>query len=490
MCEVVTDRDIRAALDDLPVGLADALSRISAKIIGSTAKARVARKVFQWIICACRPLSVDELKEAVAVDLEDTTFDTSKRPGTDNLIRSCQNLIRIDRTHNIVELIHHSVRQHLLGSSTILSGSPYVSLRSAETFVGNLCVTYMCLRDFETTIARYPRMSLHPDTLTSTFARDLPFGNMTARLQAHCSPVKQTFRQTACVDLNASRIVPQRDMVFLSSKFVFLEYVLTNFWAHTQFITPRSRFWPFFKSLILENNILDSSKPWKQDTFYDDEFTDMFRWACKTNHFGLLCILNDIGKLYMCVPRSIDKPDSTIFLQRPHSSMSIEDPWDTWCLGEWSDKDIHELSFSSRVNSDLTGLDVIESLVEWTEQYKAVILAIPLSRFVGINSSMSQWGQCTKNAIENATDNFRANPNGIDWESSLSTFYRLGKIPIDLMLHCFKGKLDSSRNKNVLEVMILMNDSFLYMLMKTLSPVARSQGITEETEKRIFETIR
>src|SRR5437762_859415 len=95
-----------ADASDSSKGLAATYRRILEKISQSTggaAKVATAQKLFKWIICARRPLQIDELKEAVGIDSTDTFWDTDKIV-TDGmrLIQCCGNLIVFDKNDKTV----------------------------------------------------------------------------------------------------------------------------------------------------------------------------------------------------------------------------------------------------------------------------------------------------------------------------------------------------------------------------------------------------
>ena len=69
-----SERSFKFALQDLPEGLTATYERIYRKITGRSSHQRaLAEKFFDWTVCARRPLRFDELKDIVAVDLNDVS---------------------------------------------------------------------------------------------------------------------------------------------------------------------------------------------------------------------------------------------------------------------------------------------------------------------------------------------------------------------------------------------------------------------------------
>ena len=119
ICDTFTDEGIREKLRNLPKDLAETYRRIVKKIGGSSdgsAKLQLAKKMFQLIVCAKRPLTTDELKEAVSIRKGDKELNMERIPADDDsrILQCCANLILFDRTDHTIRLAHHTVRQFLL----------------------------------------------------------------------------------------------------------------------------------------------------------------------------------------------------------------------------------------------------------------------------------------------------------------------------------------------------------------------------------------
>ena len=92
------------------VGLGDAygatLERIKAQDEERTILAMAA---LMWICYSERPLQVDELCQALAVEIGETDFDPENIPSIGTLLDYCQGLITVDVEASTVRLIHHTV---------------------------------------------------------------------------------------------------------------------------------------------------------------------------------------------------------------------------------------------------------------------------------------------------------------------------------------------------------------------------------------------
>ena len=118
------------------LGLGDAyeatLERIGAQ---DGEKAKLAMTTLMWICYSERPLLVDELCHALAVEIGSSQFNIDNVPAIDTLLACCQGLVTIDKEASTFRLIHHTLREYL---STHCSLFPQAHSAMAET-----CLTYL-----------------------------------------------------------------------------------------------------------------------------------------------------------------------------------------------------------------------------------------------------------------------------------------------------------------------------------------------------------
>ena len=118
------------------VGLGDAygatLERIRAQ---DEEKVKLAMAALTWICHSERPLQVDELCHALAVEVGETDFDPENVPLIGTLLDCCQGLITVDAEASTVRLIHYTVQEYLCSHPRLFT-KPHSTL--AET-----CLTYL-----------------------------------------------------------------------------------------------------------------------------------------------------------------------------------------------------------------------------------------------------------------------------------------------------------------------------------------------------------
>ena len=76
-------------------------------------QAKLAIATLIWICHSERPLHVDELRQALAVEIGEMDFDEENVPSISTLLDCCQGLITVDAEASTVRLIHYTVKEYL-----------------------------------------------------------------------------------------------------------------------------------------------------------------------------------------------------------------------------------------------------------------------------------------------------------------------------------------------------------------------------------------
>lgn len=81
--------------------------------------AKIAIKILSWLVKAQRTLSVDELREAIAV--EDKRYALDEWDWTDKatMLDLCAGLVTIDEKSNVIRFVHYTVQEYLIGISLV-----------------------------------------------------------------------------------------------------------------------------------------------------------------------------------------------------------------------------------------------------------------------------------------------------------------------------------------------------------------------------------
>ena len=88
-------------------GLSDAFTATLSRIKGQPgALARYGISALMWISLAERPLLIEELCHALAVEVEPPNFDPEMVPTIETVVASCMGLVTIDHASSTVRLVH------------------------------------------------------------------------------------------------------------------------------------------------------------------------------------------------------------------------------------------------------------------------------------------------------------------------------------------------------------------------------------------------
>ena len=97
-------------------------------------RARLGMGVLMWVSHAERPLRIDELCHALAVDVEATDLDPKSIQPWDTVLGSCLGLAFVDKKTSIVRPIHDTLQEYL--------SQPEI-LSNAHKILGETCLAYL-----------------------------------------------------------------------------------------------------------------------------------------------------------------------------------------------------------------------------------------------------------------------------------------------------------------------------------------------------------
>ncbi|KAK4135705.1 hypothetical protein BT67DRAFT_258354 [Trichocladium antarcticum] len=169
---------MRKTLSQVPTEMSGMYSGILAGIVESP-DADLAHCVLRWVVCARKPLTTDELREVVRLDISQT-LRTS-----DRFAQICGNLITVD--NDLVQVMHQTVKEFLTGPQS----DYYIPRSWSHTRIAELCLQHLNGRNFSP-----PRTRRAPAIASKSGAGDGVFDeyartNFSYHL-AHCAPSEST----------------------------------------------------------------------------------------------------------------------------------------------------------------------------------------------------------------------------------------------------------------------------------------------------------
>ena len=158
ICAQKSDANIITALKNLPRDLPQTFERILSQNT-ETDDIDICKRICLWVATAKRPLTLEELREAIGIEPLQQSWDSSRFVNDmSQAIACCGSLIFVEEEHQAVHFTHYSVKQYLLSEVIGASLRPYrIDLERSDAEVGAVCVTYLNFDIFSGQVARTTR---------------------------------------------------------------------------------------------------------------------------------------------------------------------------------------------------------------------------------------------------------------------------------------------------------------------------------------------
>jgi hypothetical protein len=308
LCEALNDEAIRKILQDLPKDLEETYERIIRRVAttaGGNEKLTTARKALKWIVCAKRPLTIEELNEAISLKPTDRCLNPNRIPRDESaVLKCCSHLVSFDRHKRTIRLAHYTVQQFLTSRdhrlSVTVSGekntppvsgasleyshkAPGFNVDEAQSEIGQLCRAYLRFDELQTQLVPMSRTQLNTGTFQGrTFSRALGISSLT---RVALSPFQPQSDQIPSSPLNLQFPSHPRNYTGdLRGKFALLDYV-SMFWAWHSGQHPCSgdsvNFRAEVEDLVFHRNLHLEHRPWTRVEFPTQARMErkLFRWA-------------------------------------------------------------------------------------------------------------------------------------------------------------------------------------------------------------------
>ena len=148
--EALSQQRVDEILESVPRGIDQLYSRILTNLIVSRDNSELVTTLLRWVVCAARPLTVEELREALRLDIGEVLPQLDRTAGS-----ICGNLIYVD-SQSTVRPAHHTVQEYLFRAD---ADSKYAIKRSeAHCRIAAVCLKYLSGDEMKS--ARYRRGGL------------------------------------------------------------------------------------------------------------------------------------------------------------------------------------------------------------------------------------------------------------------------------------------------------------------------------------------
>lgn len=159
ICSQICDNDIRERIKKLPKSLPETYNRVLSRIV-EIGNAEVAKKIFPWVPIARRPMLLEELREAIAVEVLQS-YSNPQRLVNDmsQIVSWCGNLIVLDEEDGTIQFTHQTVKTYLLdGFRDQAFADFHFRKPEIDHYAGEICVTYLNFNDFKTKLIKQPKL--------------------------------------------------------------------------------------------------------------------------------------------------------------------------------------------------------------------------------------------------------------------------------------------------------------------------------------------
>ena len=199
---------------------------------------RLCCDIIKLVTAARRPLSLDELNEALSVEPGTPEWDKNRlfHDMRRTILASCGSLVTVDEEHLTVQYAHHSVRQHFLTQDYTRAQDIYhTSAEEANDRLGQVCVTYLSFSDFEMQLAQSRQLRLNAASIPhEIIQRALPSRSKTSSIALKLlrkSRKAPAIDISGRVEISAIRNELPRSPEY--SRHHFLDYAQQNWLFHT-----------------------------------------------------------------------------------------------------------------------------------------------------------------------------------------------------------------------------------------------------------------
>ena len=135
ICKQGNSDQVREQLKRLPLNLPETYKQMWDRI-KAEGNEPIASKALAWLLYAVRPLSPEEITQAVAVELSSSAFQQYMYP-VEHIIAACGNFVSLDTKQNVLRFEHYSVQEFLKGRE----------FKEAGSDIARSCFTVLSLSD-------------------------------------------------------------------------------------------------------------------------------------------------------------------------------------------------------------------------------------------------------------------------------------------------------------------------------------------------------
>lgn len=136
-------RKFKAGLNSLPEGLDETYDEVMSRTLAQHPDyVALARKVIYWVFYAVRPLTLQEIQHALAVEPDDTFLEEDSIVDEELLVSVCTGIITVQHESDVVGLVHYTAQQYLERKAVEY-------FPEAQDAIVRTCLTYLSFKEFD-----------------------------------------------------------------------------------------------------------------------------------------------------------------------------------------------------------------------------------------------------------------------------------------------------------------------------------------------------
>jgi uncharacterized protein YnzC (UPF0291/DUF896 family) len=292
ICEELAEEGVRNALKRLPHGLEETFVRAMKKItLRGQAQVSAAKKLFMWLSCAKRVLSLEEMQEAVAILPRDKDLEKKKIPDGIQLLRACGSLIVYDSQENTIRFAHYSVQQFLSDTRSIKTIPEFhFPQEEADIEASRICMTYLNFPAFQVAVATFKNLSEEETRLlqlptTEWVPQIANFSGNHPTLWNLFKGISGSGTSAPTVNFNKYLRYVEKPSKNLMDDYKLLDYVVKYWFLHTAscHLMLDDEELSQFRELAFERKLFFEFRPWPEGK-QASNLLDAFIWALENNH--------------------------------------------------------------------------------------------------------------------------------------------------------------------------------------------------------------
>ncbi|OBT62656.1 hypothetical protein VE03_07482 [Pseudogymnoascus sp. 23342-1-I1] len=134
LSNVQTVSDTQRILEETPSDMDDLYTRILTSMSDEPQGNNMAKAILDWVVCSARPMTIDELHNALELDLDDSIYSVARAIET-----TCGQLVYVD-IQSRVHVIHQTAKEYLLRHK----GSEFsISRKDGHKRLALMCLKYL-----------------------------------------------------------------------------------------------------------------------------------------------------------------------------------------------------------------------------------------------------------------------------------------------------------------------------------------------------------